>query len=63
MTRNANQNQIKAKHSTTTALHNINNTIIQGTNRKAPPQRTVVVALDMSKAFDTVNIHKLIHQL
>ena len=57
------QHGFKAKHSTTTALHNINNTIIQGLNRKAPPQRTVMVALDMSKAFDTVNIHKLIHKL
>ena len=28
-----------------------------------PPQCTVVVVLDMSKAFDTVNIHKLIHKL
>src|SRR5678815_4028697 len=25
--------------------------------------RTVVVALDMSKAFDTVNIHKLINKI
>jgi hypothetical protein len=57
------QHGFKTKHSTTTALHNINNTIIQGFNRKAPPQRTVMVALDMSKAFDTVNIHKLIHKL
>ena len=28
-------------------------------NNPRPPQRTVAVALDMSKAFDTVNIHKL----
>ena len=28
-----------------------------------PPQCTVAVALDMNKAFDTVNIHKLIHKL
>ena len=28
-----------------------------------PPQCTVAVALDMSKALDTVNIHKLIHKL
>ena len=28
-----------------------------------PPQRTVAVALDMSKGFDALNIHKLIHKL
>ena len=26
----------------------------------APPARTITVALDMSKAFDTINIHTLI---
>ena len=29
----------------------------------APPARTITVALDMSKAFDTVNIHTLIRKL
>ena len=29
----------------------------------APPARTIIVALDMSKAFDTINIHKLIRKL
>ena len=28
-------------------------------NNPSPIQRTMAVALDMSKAFDTVNIHKL----
>ncbi|MGK2940486.1 MAG: reverse transcriptase domain-containing protein [Immundisolibacter sp.] len=56
------QHGFKQKHSTTTALHNINNTIIKGFNEKRPPARTVMVALDMSKAFDTVNIHTLIHK-
>ena len=29
----------------------------------APPARTITVALDMSKAFDTINIHTLIRKL
>ena len=29
----------------------------------APPARTITVALDMSKAFDTINIHTLIREL
>ena len=29
----------------------------------APPARTITVALDMSKAFDTINIHILIRKL
>ena len=29
----------------------------------APPARTITVALDMSKAFDTINIHTLIGKL
>ena len=57
------QHGFKAKHSTTTALHNINNTIASGFNQRIPPARTIAVALDMSKAFDTVNIHTLTKKL
>ena len=57
------QHGFKPKHSTTTALHNINNTITRGFNQLKPPDRRVSVALDMSKAFDTVHIHKLIDKL
>ena len=32
-------------------------------NNPRPPQRTIAVALNMSKVFDAVNIHKLIHKL
>ena len=34
-----------------------------GFGRVAPPARTITVALDMSKAFDTINIHTLIRKL
>ena len=54
------QHGFKAKHSTTTALHNI---IASGFNQRIPPARTIAVALDISKAFDTVNIHTLTKKL
>ena len=53
----------KNNHSTSTALHNINNTIATGIYQNKPPERTITVALDMSKAFNTVNIHTLTHKL
>ena len=44
---------------------NIPNTPMQqkGLNQMAPPARTITVALDMIKAFDTINIHTLIRKL
>ena len=47
----------KTQHSTVTALHTLNNTVAKGFNQMAPPAQTITVALDMSKAFDTINIH------
>jgi RNA polymerase subunit RPABC4/transcription elongation factor Spt4 len=57
------QHGFKTMHSTTTALHQLTNQITQGFNQAQPPLRTVVVSLDLSKAFDTVNIHSLINKL
>ena len=57
------QHGFKHKHLTYTALHKICHQITKGFNNPRPPQRTVAVALDMSKEFDTVSIHKLIHEL
>ena len=59
----SNQHGYKSKCSTDSALHIINNIIIQCFNKNKPPNRTIMVTLDMSKAFDTVNIHKLIPKL
>jgi len=56
---NPHQHGFKPLHSTTTALNNIVSTITEGFNERQPPSRTVLVSLDMSKAFDTVNHHKL----
>ena len=52
----------QAQHYTT--LYNINNpiTVRFNQNQNKPPERTIIVALDMSKAFDTVNIQTRTHQ-
>ena len=57
------QHGYKTQHSTVTALHTLNNTVAKGFNQMAPHARTITVALDMSKAFDTVNILTLIRKL
>ena len=46
----------KTHHSTVTVLHTANNIVAKGFKQMAPPVRTITVALDMSKAFDTINI-------
>ena len=45
------------------ALHNICHQIARGFNNPRPQQCIVAVALDMSKAFDTVNICKPVYKL
>ena len=57
------QHGYKTQHSTVTVLHTLNNTVAKGFNQMAPPARTITVALYMSIAFDTINIHTLIRKL
>ena len=57
------QHGYKTQYSTVTVLHTLNNTVAKGFNQMAPPGQTITVALDMSKAFDTINIHTLIRKL
>ena len=57
------QHWYKTQHSTVRALHTVNNTVAKGFNQMAPPTRTITVALDISKAFDTIKIHTLIRTL
>ena len=63
ITQTPTQHGYKAQHSTVTTLHTLKNTVAKGFNQMAPPARTITVALDMSKAFDTVNTHTLIGKL
>ena len=57
------QHGYKTQHSTVTAPHTLNNTEAKRLNQMVPPVRTITVALDMSKAFDTINKHTLIRKL
>ena len=57
------QHGYKAQQSTVTALHALNNTVAKVFNQIAPAVRAITVALDMSNAFDTINIHTLIRKL
>lgn len=52
-----NQHGFKPGHSTTTALLEIASTIVEGFNKPKPPKRTIVIQLDMSKAYDMVDHH------
>ena len=57
------QHGYKTKHFKVIALHALNNTAAKGFNHMAPPGRTITVALDMNKAFDTINIYTLTRKL
>ena len=57
------QNWYKTQHSPVKALHTLNNTVANGFNQMAPPVHSITVALDISKAFDTINIHTQIRKL
>lgn len=57
------QHGFRKDHSTTTALHQIHEQISNGLNQKRPCSRTVLVALDMKKAFDTVQHSKLLRDV
>ncbi|KAL1447470.1 hypothetical protein WDU94_012425 [Cyamophila willieti] len=48
------QHGFRKNRSTTTALHHITDYIQRGLNERRPNKRTILVALDLSRAFDTV---------
>ena len=55
------QHGFRKGRSTTTALQTLSDKITKGLNMLKPVDRTVVVAIDLSKAFDTVN-HEILLQ-
>ena len=57
------QHGFKPGHSTTTVLCTLTEAIANGFNRSKPANRTVAVALDLKRAFDTVNIDKLVGKI
>ena len=56
------QHGFKPHHSTVSALLPVAASIAEGFNLRKPPSRTVAVAVDISKAFDTVN-HRLLLEM
>ena len=50
-------------HYTVTALQTSNNIVTKGSNKIAPPARSVAVLLDIRKAFDTINVYILIRKM
>ena len=59
------QHGFRKDHSTVTALNDFNTQISNGFNERASvkPDRTVLLQIDLSKAFDMVNHDKLLKDL
>ncbi|GAB0099134.1 hypothetical protein DMENIID0001_149740 [Sergentomyia squamirostris] len=57
------QHGFRELHSTTTALQIIQKKISDGLNQKKPCARSILVALDLSKAFDTVPLDQLLEDI
>jgi len=57
------QHGFRPLRSTTSALLPLSHTIASGFNQRRPPVRTSIVAIDFSKAFDTVPHRQLITQI
>ena len=57
------QHGFRSNHSTTTALLPLTNQIARGFNSKKPAKRTGLVCVDLSKAFDVVDHHRLLWKI
>ena len=57
------QHGFRRQHSTVTALNEFNIQVSNGFGKNTPPDRTVLLQLDLSKAFDMVSLDKLIQDL
>ena len=59
----AHQHGFRKGRSTQTALQEVTDYITTGLNKPKPVDRTVLVAVDLSKAFDTVNLEILLKDI
>jgi hypothetical protein len=57
------QHGFRQNHSTTTLLTDLSQRISTGFNQNPPPSRTILTAIDINKAFDTVPRHILINKI
>ena len=57
------QDGFRSGRSPTSALLSLVNTVVDGFNEKKPAKRTIAVAIDLSKAFDSVSHDLLIKKL
>ena len=57
------QHGFRKHHSTVSALAELSDYVTTGLNKKKPVERTVMVCLDLSKAFDTVNHEQLLQDI
>ena len=57
------QHGFRKAHSTISALNDFNQRVADGFNKKKPPDRTVLLQIDLSKAFDMVSHEKLLKDL
>ena len=57
------QHGFRARRSTVTALHDLTQSIAGGFNEKKPPNRTLLLQIYLSKAFDMVSHEKLLKDL
>ena len=57
------QHGFRKNHSTVSALNDLNQDITRGFNQKKPADRTVLLQIDLSKAFDMVSHDKLLNDL
>ncbi|KAI5731922.1 hypothetical protein M8J77_018439 [Diaphorina citri] len=57
------QHGFRKNRSTTTALHLVHEQISNGLNQERPCKRTILVALDLTKAFDTISTEILLQDI
>ena len=57
------QHGFRAQHSTSSLLTHMTQIIHEGLNQSKPAKRTIIAAIDISKAFDTTPRHLLINKI